>query len=97
MDEDKFDAVLGKLSVDDTDDGPGLGCTSPEQRSKTAYQVTTTKANKLCTTINENITFALDDLPGIARFLKPCLRIALFKFIPISMDDSNEKAKVTLK
>ena len=90
MDEDRFDAVLDKLSVDDTDDGPGFECTSPEQRSKTANQVATTKANKLYTTMNENITFAFDDLPGIACFLKPCLGIALFKLIPISMDDSNE-------
>ena len=77
MDEDRFDAILDKLSVDDTDDGPGFGCTSPEQRSKTANQVATTKTNKLYTTMNGNF----DDLPGIARFLKLFLGIALFKFI----------------
>ena len=48
MDEDKFDAVLDKLSVDDTDDGPGFGCTSPEQRSRTANQVATTNQKLNC-------------------------------------------------
>lgn len=73
IEDDRLDALLDKLPIEDTDDGPGLEYTSPEQRRKTANQVAKTKTNKLHITKMENSTFDFDDLPGIARVLIPCM------------------------
>ena len=72
IEDHRLDALLDKLPIEDTVDGPGFKCTSPEQRRKTANHAAT-KTNKLHITKMENSTFDFDDLPGIARVLMPCM------------------------
>ena len=81
--------------VDDVDDGPGLGCTSPEHESIIASHVSKTMPIKIPIITNEDLAFARNVLPWIIVLQSLCIHNSYAKCSVFSIDISVENARIS--